>query len=134
MKFPDLSDDDVKYISKLKYSDFGRLSRKLLVGIRGCNKDTGEVDSIMGMLWSTNDNMMKLLSNSYTFIEEIEAIKNEYYVEHPANLDSMLDEMYVSNAVRRPIHRTLDILRAYRFYKQTAGGDSSVYKGSDNSI
>ena len=29
----------------------------------------------MGMLWSTNDNMMKLLSNSYTFIEEIEAIK-----------------------------------------------------------
>lgn len=75
MEFPDLSDDDVKYISKLKYSDFGRLSRKLLVGIRGCNKDTGEVDSIMGMLWSTNDNMMKLLSNSYTFIEEIEAIK-----------------------------------------------------------
>jgi len=114
MEFPDLSDDDVKYISKLKYSDFGRLSRKLLVGIRGCNKDTGEVDSIMGMLWSTNDNMMKLLSNSYTFIEEIEAIKNEYYVEHPANLDSMLDEMYVSNAVRRPIHRTLDILSDIR--------------------
>ncbi|MFR3454832.1 MAG: type II CRISPR RNA-guided endonuclease Cas9 [Coprococcus eutactus] len=114
IEFPDLSDDDVKYISKLKYSDFGRLSRKLLVGIRGCNKDTGEVDSIMGMLWSTNDNMMKLLSNSYTFVEEIEAIKNEYYVEHPANLDSMLDEMYVSNAVRRPIHRTLDILSDIR--------------------
>ena len=66
------------------------------------------------MLGSTNDNMMKLLSNSYTFVEEIEAIKNEYYVEHPANLDSMLDEMYVSNAVRRPIHRTLDILSDIR--------------------
>ena len=106
-----LSDDDVNYISKLKYSDFGRLSRKLLVGIRGCNKDTGEVDSIMGMLWSTNDNMMKLLSNSYTFIEEIEAVKNEYYVEHPANLDSMLDEMYVSNAVRRPIHSNIGYIK-----------------------
>lgn len=114
MEFPNLSDDDVKYISKLKYSDFGRLSRKLLVGIRGCNKDTGEVDSIMGMLWSTNDNMMKLLSNSYTFIEEIDDIKNEYFVDHPANLDSMLDEMYVSNSVRRPIHRTLDILSDIR--------------------
>ncbi|MGN0377999.1 MAG: type II CRISPR RNA-guided endonuclease Cas9 [Butyrivibrio sp.] len=112
--YPVLSDEDVKYISKLQYNDFGRLSARFLSGIKGCNKETGESGTIIGMLWNTNDNMMQLLSDKYTFTDEIENIRNDYYSEHPASVDSLLDSMYISNAVKRPIYRTLSILSDVR--------------------
>ena len=40
--YPELSNDDVKYISKLQYNDFGRLSARFLNGIKGCNTEPGE--------------------------------------------------------------------------------------------
>ena len=37
-EFPKLSDEDRRYLSKLKYSGFGRLSREFFTGIHGANK------------------------------------------------------------------------------------------------
>lgn len=108
--YPDMKEEDVKYISKLNYQDFGRLSVKFLSGLRGCCKETGESYTIIGALWNTNDNLMQLLSDQYTFMEQIESLREEYYREHPATLENMLDGMYVSNLVKRPIYRALDIL------------------------
>lgn len=110
-KYPDLQQDDVKYIAKLKYKDFGRLSGRLLNGIKGCNKAMGEEITVIKALWETNDNLMQILSDHYTFSEEIELARAEYYGEHPLTIDSLLDELYISNAVRRPIYRTLDIVK-----------------------
>lgn len=109
--YPALSEEDVKYVSKLKYNDFGRLSRKFLSEIEGCNKKTGEAGTIIGLLWGTNDNLMQLLSEQYTFEEELEEIKQAYYSEHPMTIDSLLDSMYISNSVKRSIYRTLSILK-----------------------
>lgn len=111
ISYPNLQEEDVKYISKLKYNDFGRISREFLMGIRGCDKETGESGTIIGMLWNTNDNLMQLLSDRYTFKEEIEKINEGYYGEHPFTMESLFENMYVSNSVKRPIYRTMSIMK-----------------------
>ena len=87
------------------------MSRRLLEGISGCECETGEVNSVIGFLWNTNDNLMKILSEKYTFREEIIRITEAYYSDHPATVASMLENMYVSNSVKRPIYRTLSIMK-----------------------
>lgn len=109
--FPQLSESDVNYILKQKLKEFGRLSRKLLTDILGTEKDSyGEAFSIIEMLWNTNCNLMQLLSDKYTFADQISEYCREYYSEHPRKLTDRLSEMYVSNAAKRPIFRTLDIV------------------------
>lgn len=110
-KYPNLQADDIKYISRLKYKDFGRLSGRLLNGIKGCGNSTGEEVTIIKALWETNDNLMQILSDRYTFNEEIEQLRKEYYGVHPYTVETILNDMYVSNAVKRPIYRTLDIVK-----------------------
>src|SRR5699024_5057102 len=102
------------------YTGFGRLSRKFLAGIRAANKETGESFSIIQALWETNDNLMQLLSDRYTFKELIEEEQKVYYAEHPMIIESLLEEMYVSNAVKRPIYRTLDVIKDIRSVCKTA--------------
>lgn len=108
-KFSFLSEEDINYISKLKYNDFGRLSRAFLSEITGVCKEagTGECCSIIEMLWETNDNIMQLRTDKYTFLEELRKRNN---TENKV-LEELLDDMYVSNAVKRPIYRTLDIVK-----------------------
>ncbi len=114
--YPTLSDDDVKYVSGLKYKDFGRLSREFLCGIEGMCKEmeTGEPTTIIRAMWETNNNLMELLSDKYTFVDIINERAREYYAENPRTVAERLDEMYVSNPVKRPIIRTLDIINDVR--------------------
>lgn len=106
-----LTEADRKYIAGLNLKEFGRLSADLLTGIEGADKETGEVFTVMQALWECNVNLMQLLSDRYTFSESIEEMNRAYYEEHPANLSDRLDEMYISNAVKRPIIRTLEICK-----------------------
>ena len=46
-KYSQLNDDDYKYVSRLKYKDFGRLSNEFLNGIEGMDKETGEAGTII---------------------------------------------------------------------------------------
>lgn len=109
-EFPQLVDDDVKYIASLSLKDYGRLSRKFLCELIGTDKKTGESFSIMTALWETNCNLMQLLSDRFTFREQIDEFARQYYNANPKNLSDRLDDMYISNSVKRPIIRTLDIL------------------------
>ncbi len=111
-EYPSLSPDDRKYILRLKLKEFGRLSRRLLTEITGANKETGETFTIIEALWETNDNLMQLLSERYTFRDEIEAFTVEHYSkpENQKTLAERLDDMYISNAVKRPIIRAIDIV------------------------
>lgn len=109
-EYPQLSEEDIKYISNIKIKDFGRLSRRFLTELEGVSKETGEVTTILRAMWETNDNLMEILSDRYTFAEELEKFSDEYYAREKLTLEKRLDAMYVSNAVRRPIYRTLDIM------------------------
>ena len=111
-RFPQLSADDKKYVASKRYMDFGRLSARFLNGLEGCDKQgTMEPGTILAYLWNTNCNLMQLLSDSFTFGEQIEEIRQAYYAEKALSLTERLDEMYVPNAVKRPILRTLEIVK-----------------------
>ena len=109
--YPQLSSSDKKYLCGLKFEDFGRLSRRFLTELEGVDKETGVVYNIINALWETQNNLMELLSDRFTFRQEIESAVQEYYTGNPVNLADRLDDMYVSNAVKRPIYRTLDIVK-----------------------
>lgn len=109
--YPNISEEDRRYISKLKYKDFGRLSEKFLTGIKGVVKETGEILSVIQIMWETNDNLMQIIfSDHYTIRDVLEREREDYYSEHPASVEQILSDMYISNAVKRPIYRTLDII------------------------
>lgn len=113
-EFPQLSKDDLYYVSRLKYSDFGNLSRELLDGIEGCNilNGSGECLTIMGWLWETNDNLMQLLlSDNYTFKDIIADRVKECYGANGKSVDDLLDDMRASAPVRRSIARMIEITR-----------------------
>ncbi len=118
--FPDIPNEDKKYISRLKLKDFGRLSKKFLNGIIGTDKSTGETYTIIRALWETNYNLQQLLSDKFTFADEVERLQKEYYDANPMTLSRRMDDMYISNAVKRPIIRALDIVSDVR---KTLGRD-----------
>ncbi len=110
--YPELPENDIQYISKLNIKDFGRLSERFLSHLEGGRKDTGEVVTIIGELWNTNANLMQLLAKDrYTFAEEIEEIQSEYYASQSFSIEKRLEEMYISNASKRPILRTMEIVK-----------------------
>lgn len=109
-EYPHVGVDDRRYICGLKFKDFGRLSKKFLCDFEGADKTTGEVFTILGALWETQNNLMELLSEKFTFKEKIDEYQKEYYDKNPKTLGDRLDEMYVSDSVKRPIYRTLDVV------------------------
>lgn len=111
-EYPNLPESEIKYIAGLKFENFGRLSKLFLCGIEGINKETGEIfSSILRAMWETNCNLMQLLSDKFTFAQKIEELVKEYYGRNPKSISERLDEMYISNSVKRPIIRTLDIMK-----------------------
>lgn len=129
-----LSAEDVSYISKLSYKDYGRLSRLFLNGITNVDIKTGEMSesTIIDMLWNSQQNLMELLSGKYGFNKVIEGLNNEFYGKNPKSLTERLEDMYVPVAARRTIMRTLDIAKEIRhimkgdpkkiFVEMTRGG------------
>lgn len=109
-----ISKDDAKKISKFKYKDFGRISRELFTEVLDIDCDTGEVrneQNIIQRMWDTNENLMELLSNRYGYADHISFQNEDYYSNRNISLDEELKNMYISNAVKRPILRTLEIVK-----------------------
>ena len=87
--------------------------------------------TILRIMWETNDNLMEILSDKYTFRVVVEIFTQKYYTGKNQSLKERLDEMRVSNSVRRPVYRTLavvkDIEKAFGkpdkiFVEMTRGG------------
>lgn len=136
-EYPHLSEEDVKYICKIKIHDFGRLSRRFLTEIEGTDKTVGEAVTVLRTMWETNDNLMEVLSAKYNFAKVVQEEAEAYYTDNKKTLRERLDDMHVSNTVRRPIYRTLaimkDIEKAFGkpdkiFIEMTRGG-SAEQKG-----
>lgn len=104
----DLTENDIKYILRLKYTGWARLSKEFLIGIYHIDEN-GEAFNIMDMLSSTNKNLMKLMSKDYQFAEKAEAYRKEH---NPLGdtIRARLDELYIAPAVRRSIWQTLRIV------------------------
>lgn len=106
-----LTKDEQRYImqQRRKFSGWGRLSREFLTEITHTDPETGEICSIMDMLWNTNENLMELLSGRYTFAQGVEAYRQRVYADKQT-LDDVLKESYASPGIRRAIHQTIAIM------------------------
>lgn len=109
-KYPSLDAEDIKWISSKNLQGFGRLSRKFLTDSYHYDINIGDKVSIINMMWEYNLNLQQLLSDNYSFAKMIAKARKEFYASKSCNLTKQLDEMYVSNAVKRPIIRTLTVL------------------------
>ena len=108
-EFPRLESHSIDILSRLNYSGFGRLSKELLTGIIVEDTDGIHSCSILQAMWNTNENLMELLSDKYDFKAQIDARRREYYQANPATLPERMEQMHLSNAVKRPVLRALDI-------------------------
>lgn len=100
-----LTSQEIKSISKLKYAGWGRLSEKFLTGLYTENKNTGEIKSIITMLWESQKNLMELLSLDYDFTNQLDGATQIDKLDY-----SVVDELYVSPSVKRQIWQTLKIV------------------------
>ncbi|MBR2041484.1 MAG: type II CRISPR RNA-guided endonuclease Cas9 [Oscillospiraceae bacterium] len=130
--FPTLEKKDIEYISRLKYKDWGNLSRVFLTEIYSPDEN-GEAKSIMDMLRSTNENLMQLLSSNYKFAENAEAHKKELLGSN-YGIRERLDDMYIAPAVRRSVWQSLKIIDEIVKIKKSAPKKIFIEVARTNSV
>lgn len=105
---PQLDKEAVSRICRLKYKDWGRLSKTILTEIVTPD-EYGEAHTIIDMLRNTNENLMQLLSNSFLFSENAEKYRLKKYGKKE-NISELIEDMYVSPAVKRSLLQTVKIV------------------------
>ena len=105
------TDNEIKKMSTLNYKDWGRLSEKLLLKVEGADKETGESESIMHFMREYNYNLMELLSNRFTFAEEIQKLNP---IDERKLSYEMVDELYLSPSVKRMLWQSLRVVDEIR--------------------
>lgn len=113
-----LSDEQMKKLSRLRYSGWGNFCSRFLTGIEGISKETGEQFTILQALWETNCNLMQLLSKQYTFQEVIDAHNEKFFGKITSvDYDSLVKDLYTSPANKRAIWQTLQIVEEIKKVK-----------------
>lgn len=107
----EISEEELKRIMTLKYSGWGRLSKEFLTEISNIDLGTGECLSIITMMRDTNNNLMQLLSNNFSFLDSIKEYNNINGKKIEKLDESLLDDLYASPSVKRSIWQTLNIVR-----------------------
>lgn len=98
----EISEEQMKKIVRLHYQGWGRLSREFLSELEGADTETGEVYTILSALRNTNDNLMQLLSQRYTFQESIENENHQNKKEIAAmTYENLMEDRVASPAVKR---------------------------------
>lgn len=109
-----LTQVDIRKISRLKYSEFGRFSSRFLSGIEFVSLESGEKGSVLDFMRRENVVLMELLSSKYTLVAELDKIAKAYYSANPSSIEDRMKEMYVSSAVKRQIYRALGVVKTVK--------------------
>lgn len=103
--------ENIKQLKGLTFNEFGRLSQKLLTGIRAVDKRTGELVTVIEVLYETNENLNEILfDENYDFGNRI-AEENGETSSKVTYAD--VEDLYVSPSVRRGIWQSLVIADEY---------------------
>lgn len=102
-----LTQQEQEKVLRYQFSGWGRLSREFLTKISHIDYETGEAFSIMELLWSSNQNLMELLSSRYTFGQSVADYRHRKLADSGLSLDGYLQESYASPAIKRAIHQTI---------------------------
>lgn len=135
-----LTAQQIKTVSNLRYTGWGRFSKKLLEEVSGVEIDTGEVhNSIIGALRDTTNNFMELLSNRFTFSDNISAINEDKEGKlTKITYNTITDDLYVSPSIKRAIWQVISITEELKkitgkppkkIFIEMARGDKKALKG-----
>ena len=106
------TEEEIKRMAGFKFSDWGRLSEKMLTGIYSVNKETGEAFNIIEALRTTDKNLMQLLSAEFDFKKQIDAENEKINGGIPEfSYDALVKDCYASPAVKRSIWQVLTIAK-----------------------
>lgn len=106
-----LDDETIKKLSKLRYRDWGRLSKKLLNGIEGCDKaGNGTPETIIELMRNFSYNLMELLGDKFSFMERIQEINDKLTEGQVVDPQDIIDELALSPAVKRAVWQALRIV------------------------
>ena len=108
------SEKDINRILGFKFEGWGRLSSTFL-NMEGASKETGAIQALIAAMWETNDNLMQLLSERYTYAETLNSMIQK--VEKPLSEWTIedLNDMYLSAPVKRMVWQTMKILGELEF-------------------
>ena len=106
-----LDNEAIKKLSKLRYRDWGRLSKKLLNGIEGCDKaGDGTPKTIIKLMRNFSYNLMELLGDKFSFMERIQELNDELTRGQVVDPHDIIDELGLSPAVKRAVWQALRIV------------------------
>ena len=107
------SEDEISKILKLNYKGWGNFSRKLLTEIvseKLFNEETGECLNIINAMRYNNILFMELLADRFDYMSQIEDFNKTLQKEVTEITPDILEDLYVSPAVKRSIWQTLRIV------------------------
>ncbi|MDE7424847.1 MAG: type II CRISPR RNA-guided endonuclease Cas9 [Lachnospiraceae bacterium] len=104
-----INDSQMKQILKLRYTGWGKLSKKFLNGIRGTYKN--EKKTIMEILWEHrgNLNLMQIINDEELGFKEI-IEKNRKNLNGDEDLLELVQELHGSPALKRGIRQSMRIV------------------------
>lgn len=109
-----LSDNQVNYLFKQKYSDWAPLSRKLLDGITiDCvNENTGEAYpvTIIDVMRDTPLNFMEIYETKESQFSGFKEKVAELNDEKKLSRDDLIEESYASPAMKRSVRQTFKVI------------------------
>ncbi|MCI8428699.1 MAG: type II CRISPR RNA-guided endonuclease Cas9 [Lachnospiraceae bacterium] len=104
-----LDEEQLKALSRLKFQGWGRLSRRFLNELEGTDCTTGECMTIMQGLRNTQNNLMQLLSQQYTFAQMIDDENGGYHIDE-VTYDHLIKDMVASPSIKRAVWQTIQIV------------------------
>lgn len=107
-----LTEEQIKKLGKLTYTGWGRLSKKFLTEIWGMkkNEDDAEAGTIIEHMRQGHENLMQLLSSSYSFIDVVQEYVTKVLGAKEKTAFEMLEDLSLSPMVKRSVWQTLRIL------------------------
>lgn len=130
---PELTKDQLRQLTKLRYSGWGRLSAKLLAGLPAVDKETGAVQTVIEAMRAEGMNLMELLTDRFGYAEEISGENEKEIQDGPLSYE-ILEQMRIPPAVRRSLWQTLSVVKELRkitgsdpkriFIEMARGGDA----------
>ena len=105
--------EEIAKMSRLTYKDWGRFSRKLLTEIvseKLFNEETGECLNIINAMRYNNILFMELLADRFDYMSQIEDFNKTLQREVTEITPDILEDLYVSPAVKRSIWQTIRIV------------------------
>lgn len=105
--------EEIAKMSRLPYKDWGRFSRKLLTEIvseKLFNEETGECLNIINAMRNNNILFMELLADRFDYMKQIEDFNKTLQKEVTEITPEILEDLYVSPAVKRSIWQTIRIV------------------------